>query len=255
MHAKRTARELCGVVLHARAFADAHRIVEVMTAEEGRVCLLARGARASRRRFAGALDLFVSLRMQVSAGRGLWSLAGADVLTQRLGLRTDLDRIRRASHLCDCVRCLVPEHAPAPEIYAALTASLDRLDRAELGAAACYGILLRASGIMPQLALCPRCGERGASLTVEVDPSGSGLLCTRCAPRRPRLPDAAVWVLGGAKASEGSGGHGANDLEQSAVVVEQIALACVEAHTGRALRSRALGRMKARVPSGRKGWR
>lgn len=143
-------RELRGIVIQVRDFGEAHRIVELLTLEVGRVALVARGARASRRRFAGCLDLFISLQVQARSGRDLWTLQAADVVDARLGLRRDLDRIARASTLCEWVRWLCPEHEPQPAIYAVLEAALDALGAGDVaGAASAYPRLLVAAGIMP----------------------------------------------------------------------------------------------------------
>ncbi|RYF11185.1 MAG: hypothetical protein EOO40_03775, partial [Deltaproteobacteria bacterium] len=64
----KASRSLDGIVLHLAAFGEAHRLVEVLTPQEGRLTVVARGARASRRRFAGILELFGQLRLQVQGG-------------------------------------------------------------------------------------------------------------------------------------------------------------------------------------------
>jgi len=176
--------ELEGIVLQLRNFGDAHRIVEVVTREEGRIALLARGARASRRRFAGVLDVFATLRLQCNCARELWVLEAADLVLPRLGLRTDLDALHRASLLCEAVRLLAPEHAEATEVVTALGMGLDRLAAGEPdGAVAALARILRAVGLLPDLARCARCSaprpERG-SLDGDV-----GMLCAACAGRRP----------------------------------------------------------------------
>ena len=45
-----------GVVVQLRNAGESDRVVELLTVEEGRLALYARGARASRKRFAGVLD-------------------------------------------------------------------------------------------------------------------------------------------------------------------------------------------------------
>src|SRR5690242_13998381 len=89
-----------GVVLHMRPFGDSHRIIDVLTAEFGRLPLLARGARASRKRFGGILDVFAGLRLHIKRGRGLWTLEAADVQNLRFDLRQDLERLQAAYALC-----------------------------------------------------------------------------------------------------------------------------------------------------------
>lgn len=184
--------ELNGIVLSHRNFSDSHRIVEVLSAEEGRVSLLARGARASKKRFAGALDSFVTLRMQVSASGNLWTLLSVDILNPRLPLRSDLDSLLRASLLVELARTLAPEQQPAPEVLGVLTDALDRIAAGELAsAAAAFPAMLAAAGVLPEVGACAQCGHRERPGRV----FDVGYICRQCRPaRRPLSPAArAVW--------------------------------------------------------------
>ncbi|MEM6532172.1 MAG: DNA repair protein RecO [Myxococcota bacterium] len=190
---KKNAVELNGILLTHRNFSDSHRIVEVLTAEEGRVSLLARGARASKKRFAGALDLFVSLRMQVSTGGNLWSLLSADIVNPRLGVRADLDAVLRASLLVELARTLAAENQPAPDLLSVLAEALDRVADGELAsAAAAFPAMLSAAGMLPDVEVCVQCGERSCGGRVY----DLGFVCERCRPgRRPISSEArAVWA-------------------------------------------------------------
>lgn len=229
---------LDGVILHVRDFDEAHRIVEVLTSDHGRVSLLARGARASRRRFAGALDLFTSLRMQVAMGRSLWTLESADIRAPRVGIRRRLELIERASMMCDCARALTSEQQATPAAYAALIAGLDALDAGrEVEAAAVYPLLLIAAGIAPQAGSCATCGvllpARGA-----FDTRLGGLVCGGCVQGQASLSDEALtaWRSGACRDAA------------AAREIEAAAVAWVESHIGRALRSR-LVREHAESPS------
>ena len=143
-----------GVIVRLANYGDSDRIVEVLTPDEGRISLIARGARASKKRFAGVLDLFVSLQVNAVMGAGLWTLASADVRSLRLGLRNSLDTIGRASLICDCARALTVERQEAPQIYAAVCRALDCLERGDsIEATAAYGEILEAAGILPDLSM------------------------------------------------------------------------------------------------------
>lgn len=217
-------RTLEGVVLAMRNWGDAHRILDVLSASDGRVALLARGARASRRRFAGALDLFVSLRLETRTRGDLWSLEAADVLAPRLGIRASLEALQRASVLAECARVVAPEHQPAPDLYAALTAALDALHRGELEAAvAAYPVVLATAGISPDPRVCAGCGAREPQ-RVSFDNSG-GVRCERCVRGGPLFASAALLPGGPAPAGE------------EARALERAVVALVEAHLGRRLKS------------------
>ena len=64
------------LVLRGVDYGEADRILTLLTPELGRVAVLARGARKSQRRFAGALEPFAVL---AAVERGPASLAGLDL--------------------------------------------------------------------------------------------------------------------------------------------------------------------------------
>ena len=119
--------QLTGTVLKLTNYGDTHRIVDVLTAEMGRTSLLARGARASKKRFGGSLDVFARLRLHAVRGRGLWVLQAIDVDDLRLGIRTAWEPMQRAGLFCACARRLAAEHQAMPELLHALDSALDML--------------------------------------------------------------------------------------------------------------------------------
>jgi len=231
-------RSLCGHVLAVRNFGDGHRIYEVLTAEEGRVSLVARHARASRRRLNGALDVFATAELDLCTTNGLWRLEQARVTAPRLGLRDELERLERAALLCEAVRVLVPEHHAAPETSRALARALDDLAFGHLAAAvSCYATLMGAAGILPDLARCTRCGAEPQAVT-RLDGQSGGVLCQACAPHSPTLDAAALAALCGRPCAD----------PQTALVAEGYALDWIEAQIGRALQSRNGWAGRASVP-------
>ncbi|MEM6733820.1 MAG: DNA repair protein RecO [Myxococcota bacterium] len=227
MSASRRSLELEGVILGHRDFSDSHRIVDVLTGSEGRLSLLARGGRASKKRFAGALDLFTTLRLQVSAGGNLWALSSADILNARMGIRADLDRLARASLLVELARTLAPEHQAAPNLLAVLSDALDRVDRGELASAAAgFPALLSAGGVLPDVTLCVQCGARdreGQVLDI-------GFVCEGCRPFRQIMKREvrAAWA-----------GAPCNDTEVASAVEDSV-LDYAEATLGARFKSRHL---------------
>lgn len=185
-----------GVVVRLATFGDAHRVVELLSPTHGRLALVARGARASKKRFAGVLDAFASLRCEVElAPTGLSTLVSADLENLRLGIRRSLEGIERAASLSQLAQRLAPEHAHADRLHDSLVLGLDALDRGELApAAGAYLGLLVAAGIGPDLTSCAACGAkdptRGA-LVAELH----GLVCPSCARGRTLLSAAALACL------------------------------------------------------------
>jgi DNA repair protein RecO (recombination protein O) len=189
-----TALKLTALVLRTVDYGDSDRVVTLLSRERGKVSAFARGARASRRRFGGALEPFTLLRVEGKErpGGGLVSLESAHVERAFGGIRGDLARIACASYAAELSRELVREGEPHDELFALLVEYLARLDAAaaqpsalrafELGA-------LAAAGLMPRLDACARCGEPLATAAaLPFDPGQGGVLGPSCAPWAPGAP-------------------------------------------------------------------
>lgn len=119
-----------GIVLRLTDFGEADRIVTLFTLEQGKMQGVARGAKRSKKRFAGALEPFAHLKLQLHMGTGLASLASADILDIFSGIRADLDRIGCAAYACELVERLTPEDEPSPRLFRLLYCYLERLNEA-----------------------------------------------------------------------------------------------------------------------------
>ncbi|MBI5545543.1 MAG: DNA repair protein RecO [Deltaproteobacteria bacterium] len=172
------------LVLSCVDYGEADRIVALLTDGRGRLSAFARGARKSRRRFAGALEPFTLLKVQLVETRAeLCRLEGAEVLEGFGGLREDIGRVARASYASELVRELVREREPQEELFDLLLGFLLGLASAGFGPQEMMRFelsALAAGGLMPRLDACARCGEEGPRDAL-FDPEHGGLLCPRCA--------------------------------------------------------------------------
>lgn len=199
------------LVLHAFDYLETSRIVKLATRDAGILSVMARGARASNKRFGWALDLFASgaAQIQTRPGRELQQLAGFDILSARDALSANLERFSAASALSElALRCAGSDELG--EFFDVLTAGLDALAVApphrarDVGLAAAWR-LVGALGFAPSLERCCTCHE-----DVAIDESAAfshaagGVVCARCVGSLPRgrtLPADAraalhAWVVG-----------------------------------------------------------
>src|SRR3954466_11952344 len=118
-----------GVVLRTQALRESDLLVTLYTAEHGRISAVARGARKSQRRFAGALSLLVLGRYQLGRKpRGeLWSLESADVVREWTPLASDVVAVAHASYVAELVGALLPAEVPEPHALDILVALWDAL--------------------------------------------------------------------------------------------------------------------------------
>ncbi len=175
-----------GVVLSAVDYGESDRIITFLTDERGRISAFARGARKSRRRFAGALEPFTLLELQLVESRGsVYRLDAVEVQDGFGELRTDIARVARSAYACELMRELCREHEPHPDLFALLGRDLSATAREGAGAIALMRFELLAlgmAGLMPTLEACGRCGA-AASDDALFDPEHGGLLCASCVLR------------------------------------------------------------------------
>lgn len=181
------------VVVGTFDLGEADRIVRLLSAERGRTAALARGARSSRRRFAGLFEPGHRVRLELRSGRGeLPLVAGADLVAAPRRAREDLDRLALLAYGCELCAALAPEHHPAPQLHKLLTVWLDGLE-----AEACPGVATRLAleakaltfaGLAPALLRCAACGEPLDAPAV-FDAESGGALHARCGGGRPVRPE------------------------------------------------------------------
>ena len=88
--------ELTAIVVGGVDYGDSDRIVHLLTTS-GRISVVAHGARKSKKRFAGALDPFTTIRATLEVKRGgrggMQTMRSAVVERARLAIRETLEKI------------------------------------------------------------------------------------------------------------------------------------------------------------------
>jgi DNA repair protein RecO (recombination protein O) len=103
-------------VLHARAYRETSQILEVFTADYGRVGLIARGARRPKSSFRGLLNPFQPLRLSWSGRGELATLREADLG----GVAANLtgDRLMAGFYVNELLMRLLGRSDPHPQLFA-----------------------------------------------------------------------------------------------------------------------------------------
>lgn len=184
-------------------YGDADLVVTLFTRTLGRVSALARGARRSKRRFAGSLEPLHTLHVTVDERPHgeLLLLREAAIDVPRTKLAGDLDGIQAAGKALGWLRKAAPPRTLEPAAWEATVHFLDLLDRAperqterllELGLR-----LLGAFGWGLDLARCVRCGKPcPTTRTALVSPERGGLICRGCGGGPLRLSGPLRHALG-----------------------------------------------------------
>jgi DNA repair protein RecO (recombination protein O) len=175
-----------GVVLKTVPLRESDLLVTLYTSTHGRVSAVARGARKSQRRFAGALQLLVLGRYQLGRRpRGdLWSLDGAEVVREWNHLASDVFAVAHASYIAELVGALLPPEQPEPHALDVMVALWDSLADGGPSPGALRVVeleLFDLVGNRPALDACAACSETDLETGAIFDPQRGGAICRRCA--------------------------------------------------------------------------
>jgi DNA repair protein RecO (recombination protein O) len=174
------------LVLRLVDYGESDRIVTLFGRSLGKVSALARGARASRRRFGPGLAVFGigTAALVERRGADLWRLDSFEATADTSGLAADLGRFAHASYAVELIRELCPPHEPHAGVFdlgvwllRTLSGGAPRpelLRRFELR-------LLGELGFAPALDRCAACGGALLDAPEQVfDLRRGGVLCRAC---------------------------------------------------------------------------
>jgi DNA repair protein RecO (recombination protein O) len=185
------------IVLRARDYAESDRIVTLLTLCFGKLSGIAKGAKASRRRFERKLEPFscVTLFFRRRPFGQLVFITRAEAgPTAHPLVENDLGKIALGSYMLELADALTSEEAEATGAYQVLTEALATLSAGPASVALRHAYelkLLRVTGYGLEFARCRRCGNAIASETAALYfvVSRGGIVCSRC---RPEAPEGAV---------------------------------------------------------------
>ena len=176
------------LVLRTVEFAQSDLVVHLLTPDRGRWAAIAKGARRSKKRFPGALDLFHLVRLHADRRPGRMArLDGAVLLDAHAALRRDPVRFAIGCTLLELMGRLAPEGAAPPDARRLFAFALDALRTiasSKPDARLRLWIELRALdalGLRPEFRCCVRCGDAlRASERVGFLIADGGPVCGAC---------------------------------------------------------------------------
>ena len=174
-----------------------------LTEDHGKLSGIAKGAKNSKRRFAGTLEPFLHIRavFQLRASSDLVFLHRCELLQPFRRFTRDLDCWAAGSYVLDLTDRMVHGRESGRDVYGLVLTALALLDEGTTPGAVLQALelhLLAASGYEPGLAACQRCGRDLVGLaTVYLVSHRGGFLCRPCVP-----PGEVVRPVSGAAARE-----------------------------------------------------
>lgn len=194
------------IVIRARDYSESDRIVTLLTRDFGKLSGIAKGAKASRRRFERKLEPFSHVILYFRRrpqGQLVFITRAERGENPPPEIEDDLGKIALGSYMLELADALTTEEAEAAEAYRVLADALDALGRgaATIALRQAYELkMLAAAGFGLEFGRCRVCGavaeaEEGAVYFVV---SRGGIVCARC---RANAPEGAVRLAAASAAA------------------------------------------------------
>ncbi|MBE7002698.1 MAG: DNA repair protein RecO [Ruminococcaceae bacterium] len=172
-----------GIVLRETQTKEADKILTVLTAEQGKLAVVARGARRKNSRIAAASELLAYSELVLFERNGWMMLDEASTLELWDNVRRDVEKLSLASYFAEMAEAVTGEESAGETLSLLLNAlyALDRLDKPQELVKAAYELkLLSISGYEPLVADCAVCGDTAPAEPL-FDPGEGVVLCRGCA--------------------------------------------------------------------------
>ena len=144
-------------------YKEADRILTVLTADQGKITVKARGALRKGSRLGGASQALCYSEFTLFGNRGKWTADEGSSVEQFLGLREDISQLALGAYFAEMLDTVCAEEAPdAPALQLALNA-LYALSRGIYGPEHVKSVfelrLMCLEGFAPQADACGVCGR------------------------------------------------------------------------------------------------
>ena len=226
-----------GIVLRTWKLGESDRIVVILTKENGKVRVVAKGIRKTKSKFGARLEPTSHVSLQLFSGKGELGIATqAETIDSFQNIRTNPDLFSEASAMLEVVDYVAPDDSPDSIRYKMLLGALRTLDEKKppLLVPAFFLKLLEHEGLGPELGYCVKCAntENLASLSI----GEGGVFCKDC-QRGRKISSASLAVM---RAILGGGLNKALEIKDEKIIVEvdRIAHEAMEFHIERKIRSR-----------------
>lgn len=179
------------LVLREVKYKEADKILTILTWDEGKLTVRARGALRKNCKYAAATQALTLSEMTLFGNRGRWSLNEAETAEQFLGLREDIGKLALGHYFAEILEVVSDEDSPNPALLSLGLNSLYALSRnlcSDRQVKAAFELrLLCLAGFRPDVEACTVCGcaEPESPVLSLLD---GGLRCFACGEAVQAVP-------------------------------------------------------------------
>lgn len=171
------------LVLRETKYKETDKILTVITEDDGKQTVCARGVMSKSSKIAAACQLLTFSEMTFSESYGKLYVKEAQPVEQFLGLREDISYLALGAYFAELLETVSDEDSPTAEILRlglnSLFALSNKLYKPEHIKAVFELRLMCVAGFEPNLESCPACGKDSPEKPV-FSTSGGTVLCGNC---------------------------------------------------------------------------
>jgi DNA repair protein RecO (recombination protein O) len=180
-------RNVQGIVLRSMDYGEGNKIISVLTAELGKVSIMARGAKKSKSRYAAATQVFTHADFVFFKQKGhMGTLNHADIIDAHHALRVDLSQSAYSAYLVEMTDRMLGDEEGSAYLFGQLKAGLSGIESnkdMQIVVHLYEMKMFELAGYLPVTANCVSCGAEAG--LVSFSPSMGGVLCIRCKHKDP----------------------------------------------------------------------
>ena len=176
-----------GLVLRESAYGESDKLLTVLTADEGKVFMIAKGVRSLKSKNMALCRLFTYANFEYYEKNGKRWLAGGSVNDSFFGLGSDIEAMALAAYVVDVAAEVTGEGVEAREMLRVTLNTLYAIEKKIKPLPIIKGAfeLFAAfrSGYEPELSLCGECqGEPSGEVWLDV--MNGAILCNECMKKK-----------------------------------------------------------------------
>lgn len=175
-----------GLILRETSIGDYDKIINMLTAEHGRISVSGKGIKSLKNKNMPATQLFCYSSFLLKKRGSFYYISESDLIENFYGLRGDLERLSLASYICDVAYNVTMEESEESEMLRLTLNTLYAIAKNKISLPIIKGAFelktAEISGFMPDLSSCGEC-EAEVGNIMYIDVMNGRLLCEKCADR------------------------------------------------------------------------
>ena len=189
-----------GIIIKRSNFAEADRILTVLTDRLGKIKAMAKGVRKIKSKMAGSLEPYMLVDLQLHEGKTFYIVTGASIILEYQNIHSDIKKTAQAFFVGELIDKFVEENQKADSIFdlANMTFSAIERDQKNLIILAFQLKIIEEAGFKPEIYNCLHCKEKLTADDNFWDHIEGGIICMNCQQKfrhGEKISDSAIKAL------------------------------------------------------------